>query len=83
MTGDDEHLPVGWPPGVRRISIDGLGDLGVKEANGELYWKGQKMVTERRFSNFERGLAVWALAITSAGVLAAIVQAWAAMAALP
>lgn len=72
----------GWPAGVRPITIDALGYLGVKETTGELFWRGQRMVTERRFADFERGLAVAGLIIAGIGVLAAVVQAWAAVASL-
>lgn len=79
---DDEELVPGWPRGVRRISLHGLGDLGAHVRTNELYYMGEKVVTEKRFSSFERGLAVVGLVIAGVGVAATVVQAWAAVAAL-
>ncbi len=57
--------------------------LGVHHRTNELYWDGQKLITEKRFGNFELGLAVAGLVIAGIGVAATVVQAWAAVAALP
>lgn len=56
--------------------------LQIDRNTGELYWNDEKLITEKRFSTFERGLAVGAPAITAIGVAAAVVQAWAAVAQL-
>lgn len=77
---DAQDVP-GWPAGVRRITVDDLGEIGVDQA-GELYFSGKKLVTEKRFSDFERGLAVAGLIIAGVGVAATVVQAWASLAAL-
>ena len=78
----DSGTPPEWPTTVKSISMDGLSLVGVDERTNELYWDGQKLVTERRFSAFERTLAVIALVITTIGVGAAVVQAWAAVASI-
>ena len=75
----EAHDVPGWPAGVRPIIINGLGDLGVRDSTGEIFWKGQLMVTEKRFAGFERALAVVGLAIAFIGVVATVVQAWAAV----
>lgn len=77
------HRPDDWPPDIQAISLEGLSLVGIHQRTGELYWDGQKLVTEKRFSDFERGLAVAGLLIAFLGVAAAIVQAWAAVMSLP
>ena len=40
------ETPNDWPRAVRNISLDGLALIGIDDKN-ELYWDGQKLVTER------------------------------------
>lgn len=75
--------PIGWPVGVKPISQEGLALLGVDPSTNEIYWDGQKLVTERRWSNGERWLAGIAIAVTFIGSVAACVQAWAAWVSIP
>ncbi|GLQ55430.1 hypothetical protein [Devosia nitrariae] len=75
--------PDDWPPDVDSISLNGVALLGIHRKTGELYWDGNRLVTAKRFSNFERGLAVVTLLIVLVGVTATVVQAWAAVVALP
>ncbi|MHA6690583.1 hypothetical protein [Devosia sp. A449] len=76
-------------PKLETIFIYGVDDDGeartlqYEKKSGRLFISGEAIVTEKRFSNFERGLAVTGLVIAIAGVTASIVQAWAAVAALP
>ena len=72
-----------WPDGVTALTWNDIDLLGIHKTTRGLYWDGQKLVTERRLSNFERGLAIAGLLIALIGVLATVVQAWAAIAALP
>ena len=51
-------------------------ELQYASQSGLLYLNGDRLVTEKRFSNFERGLAVAGLIIGTVGVLATLVQAW-------
>jgi hypothetical protein len=37
--------PDDWPDGVRAISQQGLALFGIKEATGELYWDGKRVMT--------------------------------------
>jgi hypothetical protein len=74
--------PLGWPPHVRPITMVGLGLFGIDPHTNELFWDGEKLITEKRFSTFERSLAIAGLRIGGVGVLAAVVQAWAAVVAL-
>lgn len=57
--------------------------LQYEEATGRLFVNGEAIVTEKRFSNFERWLAGITLFVATIGVAATVVQAWAAIAALP
>ena len=75
--------PGHWPRNVRRLTVDDMGMQGVDPKTGSLYWDGVPVVTERRFSNVERLIAIGALVLTAVGVAATVVQAWAAVAALP
>ena len=71
-----EERPTDWPPDVSGISMKGIGLFGIDRNKRELYWDGQKLVTEKRFSTFERGLAVAGLLFAAIGVAATVVQAW-------
>ncbi|MCP9233931.1 hypothetical protein NMG46_27600 [Mesorhizobium sp. LMG 17147] len=76
------ETPSYWPRDVHRLPLDLFDNLGRGRQTNELYWDGSKLVTEKRFSGFERGLAVAALILTGIGVAATIVQAWASVQAL-
>jgi hypothetical protein len=65
------EAPPGWPAGVRGISLDGVSLIGVHERTNELYWDGNKLVTERRLATFERALA---LIVTAATAIVAVVE---------
>jgi len=65
---------------------DILGDpsfLQIDHRTNELYWNSEKLVTERRLSDFERVLAVVGLFIAGIGVFATCMQAWAAWLSIP
>jgi hypothetical protein len=62
--------PPGWPKNVRTISMNGLDHLGVDIKTNELYWDGQKIVTEKKLANYERFLA--SLATIATCVAAAV-----------
>ncbi|MER9816501.1 hypothetical protein [Mesorhizobium sp. M0129] len=66
-----EPSPPTWPQGVRAISLNGVGLLGVHESTGELYWDGQQVVTARRLANFERWMAAL---VTAATVILALIE---------
>jgi hypothetical protein len=74
--------PDNWPKGVRPISLNGSALFGIDGKN-EIYWDGEKLITERRWSRWERWFAGLSLFVASLGVGAAIVQAWAALQELP
>jgi hypothetical protein len=59
-----------WPEGVKAISLDGLGLLGVNPKTGALYWDGREIVLRRvvRLGNLEKVLAVVGVA-TGVGAL--------------
>lgn len=61
----------------------GLNLFGIDRKTRELFWDGHKLVTEKRFSNFERGLAVLGLIFAGIGVAATVVQAYAAWVSIP
>jgi hypothetical protein len=67
--------PTHWPREVRILSIDAMDALGHDPRTNQLYWDGQPLVTEKRFSNFERMLAVIGLVVGGVGVGATVVQA--------
>jgi hypothetical protein len=75
--------PDNWPASVAAISLNGLALLGVDRKTNALYWDGERLVLEKRFNNVERGLAIIGLIIALVGVAATVVQAYAALAALP
>jgi hypothetical protein len=77
------QTPDHWPRHVRRLSVEDLGRQGVDPKTGTMYWDGAPVVTERRFSNVERTIAVVALVIAGVGSIAAVVQAIAAVASIP
>lgn len=56
--------PEYWPYNVRKISIDGLHKIRIDPTTNELFWDGQKLVTERRLASFERWLAFLATSAT-------------------
>lgn len=66
--------PNDWPRNIRHLSVDDA--LGVDPLRNEIYFGGHKLVSEKRFSDFERWLAVLALGLTVIGVAATCVQAW-------
>lgn len=67
-----------WPPHIRPISQDGLGQIGVDPTSGDLYWDGKQLMTVRRFARYERviaGIAAVAAALGAAGaVIVAVVE---------
>ncbi|TIL64502.1 hypothetical protein [Mesorhizobium sp.] len=75
--------PADWPPDVTPVSISGLVLIGIDEKTNELFWDGKRLITEKRFTDYERRLAAIGLFIAGVGVSATVVQAWAAVAALP
>jgi hypothetical protein len=58
-----------WPTGVRRISLEGVGQLGV-DAQGVIYFDGQAIQMQRRVRL--GGIELW---IAGAATLATVVQA--------
>ncbi|ACK82020.1 MAG: hypothetical protein ACAH20_19905 [Methylobacteriaceae bacterium] len=68
-----------WPAGVRPISIDGLGLMGVS-GEGLLHWDGRPVEVRRRLdlSKGERFFAILVGAFTIAGSIGAAAQGWAA-----
>lgn len=64
---DKQH----WPHGVKGISIDGLGKLGVDPVRNRLYWDGQELAVSYRLATFER---VVAAAAALATVVSAVVM---------
>src|SRR5262245_1121463 len=58
------EYPDDWPKGVRAISQEGLGLLGIKDATGQLYWDGAQVKTRNLLSlgTPERWMAVFAAA---------------------
>jgi len=63
--------PANWPQKLRPVSLDGLSLFGMDPLKpGELFWDGEKLITERRWSNAERLLA--GLATASAVTIALI-----------
>lgn len=75
--------PPDWPDNVTPVSITGLGLIGLDEKTNEMFWDGKRLITEKRFTDFERRLAIVGLFIAGIGVAATVVQAWAAVASLP
>ena len=71
----DSTPPHGWPQNVKPISMNGLDHLGVDPKTNELYWDGQKIVTERKLANFERTLALLATVATCAAALVEVGRA--------
>ncbi|GFE76248.1 hypothetical protein [Novosphingobium sp. TCA1] len=74
----------GWPEDVWSIGIDRIDLLGVDE-KGNLFWNGQPIEIKRSLS-LTWGQRVGAFLIASAavvGAIAAVVQAYAALQALP
>lgn len=68
--------PDNWPTNVKPISQEGLALLGIDPATNELFWDGQKLVTEKRWSNTERVIAWTGVVLAAVGVGATVVQAW-------
>lgn len=62
--------PTDWPPNVRAISMDGVALFGVDERTRELYWDGQKLVTDRKISLEGWTLALAVIATTATAVAA-------------
>jgi hypothetical protein len=71
--------PPGWPENVAALTWNGHALFGMDRKTGEIYWDGQRLITEKRFSDFERRLAVIGLIIGGIGVAATVVQAWAVL----
>lgn len=81
-----EHLydtPAHWPDDVHHLTLGNMGMLGRRARTNELLWDGSPLVTMRRFTDFERGLAIAGLIIALIGVVATVVQAYAALAVIP
>lgn len=74
--------PSDWPGNVTPISQSGLALIGIDENTNEMFWDGKRLITEKRFTDYERGLARVGLWIAGIGVAATVVQAVAAVAAL-
>jgi hypothetical protein len=73
MTGnplDTSH----WPAGVESLGVGNIDRLGRHRKTNELYWDGQKLVTERRLANFERVMVFIATFSTAVGAIAAVAQ---------
>ncbi|BCH25176.1 hypothetical protein MesoLjLb_49610 [Mesorhizobium sp. L-8-3] len=66
----DEPAPDGWPKDIRPISLEGLTLFGIGR-DGQIYWDGQKLVTEKRLATYERVLATMGAA---AAVTVAVVE---------
>lgn len=66
---------------IFEYSQDGSGgqSLAIDAKTKELYWNGEKLITEKRWGTVERRLAISGLVIALLGVLATVVQAWAAV----
>lgn len=75
QTHSESTPPPHWPKHVKIISMEGLAHIGVDPKTSELYWDGQKLVTERKLAGFERGLATVATIATCLGALAACAEA--------
>ena len=67
--------PEHWPREVRHLSWNATDLLGHDPQKNQLYWDGHALVTEKRFSTFERGLAAVSLLIACIGVAATVAQA--------
>ena len=74
--------PPEWPAEVTPVSLTGLGLIGIDEKTNELFWDGKRLITEKRFTDYERGLAKVGLWIAAIGVAATVIQAIAAVASL-
>lgn len=75
--------PSHWPDDVHFLTNDNMGMLGRRARTNELLWDGSPLVTMRRFTDFERRLAMAGLLIALIGVVATVVQAYAALAMIP
>jgi hypothetical protein len=62
---------------IFEFSHDGKGgqSLAVDPRTNELYWNGQKLITEKRWGTVERRIAIAGLVIGAIGVAAAVAQA--------
>lgn len=58
------------------ITLEDFDRMHVED--GRLFWDGEQVITEKRWSAVERGLAVTGLLIAAIGVAATVAQAWAA-----
>jgi hypothetical protein len=72
--------PSSWPPGVRPISVDGLGHIGVGD-DGSLYWDGRPIQVARRFDlslwqKMGAALTVMAALAAAGGSVASAVADW-------
>jgi hypothetical protein len=67
----DKTPPTHWPPHLRIISLEGLNTIGIDPKTNELYWDGQRIVTEKRLASYERWLATLA---TGSAVVVAVVE---------
>lgn len=70
--------PPEWPENVTALSWNGHALFGMDRKTGELYWDGQKLITEKRWGTVERRIAIAGLVIGAIGVAAAVAQAIAA-----
>lgn len=73
------ETPAGWPAGVRPISYEGIGLMGV-DGEGLLYWDGKPVEVRRRLnlSFWEKTFAVAVGFFTILGGAGAVAQGWAA-----
>lgn len=69
------ETPSNWSPEVRPISQTGLSLFGLDPSTNEILWDGNKLITEKRFTTFERSLAIIGLVIAFVGVAATVAQA--------
>lgn len=58
------------------ITLEDFDRMHVED--GRLFWDGEQVITEKRWSAVERGLAITGLLIAAVGVAATVAQAWAA-----
>ncbi|TIQ85258.1 MAG: hypothetical protein E5X38_21245 [Mesorhizobium sp.] len=75
MAWSNAPAPEHWPSNVKKISIDGLDRIGIDPKTNELFWDGQKLVTERKLASFERWLAFFATLATCVGAFVEVGRA--------
>jgi hypothetical protein len=55
--------------------MDLLDRFGIDPRSNQIFWDGEKLVTERRLADFERGLAVAGLLIAAIAALSGLATA--------